>query len=99
MLKHLMLSAALVMSLGTARPLDAAEACAAPDLDAEGCFDRSCSFCHRDVTRLMAPYVDLAPEEARAELDRFLTRHHPPEAEMRAALIDWLLMPEDQASE
>lgn len=99
MLKHLMPSAALVLTLCAAPPVDAAEACAAPGLDPEGCFDRSCSVCHRDVTRLMAPYAEREPEEARAELDRFLTRHHPPEAEMRAALIDWLLTPEDQASE
>jgi hypothetical protein len=58
-------------------------------------WNRTCARCHNEVADIM-PRQPGSTDALREDLDRFLAKHRAPDAEARAALIDWMI---GQASE
>jgi len=57
----------------------------------ESAFAAGCVACHGSVSRLVRRLASQTPEERRAFLDGFLPDHYAPDADMRAAIIAYLL--------
>jgi cytochrome c553 len=53
-------------------------------------YDRACARCHADPAEL-ADVISSDPDEARAELDDLLSRHHPPADDVRGRIVDYLV--------
>ena len=78
------LVAALAIGLATAPPV------AAQAPDGAAAYAETCGSCHRTPARFMRRYLDMTPAQRQAELDRFLTGHHAPDAARRGVIIAWL---------
>jgi len=83
-MRHALLAAAAALLLAPALPA------AAQTPEGEAAYNEACASCHRTPARFMRRYLDMTPEQRRAELDRFLTGHYAPDAAKRAAIIAWL---------
>lgn len=55
----------------------------------ESAFAQSCGTCHQ-AGQLPGPKRDLNDPRQRAELDRFLARHHASDPAERSAILDYL---------
>ncbi|GGG34073.1 hypothetical protein GCM10010964_22540 [Caldovatus sediminis] len=56
----------------------------------EAAYARACARCHADPRAIGGRAARLDDPARRAALDRFLARHHAPDAATRAAIVAWL---------
>ncbi len=49
-----------------------------------------CAKCHRDPARIAATLPTATDDAGKARLDAFLAKHHASDAQLRAALVEWL---------
>ncbi|MDP2356352.1 MAG: hypothetical protein Q8M31_09885 [Beijerinckiaceae bacterium] len=56
--------------------------------NSKAAYDELCLSCHKQPQRLSARLANTV--EARTKLDEFLIKHYAPDAEKRAAVIDFL---------
>jgi hypothetical protein len=54
-------------------------------------YSSACARSHASAERLVRRIAGETPDEKRVWLDAFLVKHHPPDSESRADLIDFLL--------
>ena len=82
---------AMLLWATTSLEAPAAQAQSADAQAGKAAFDARCSRCHQ-MARLQG-YLAKRPDDAarRADLDRFLTRHHASDPADRAAIIAWML--------
>ncbi len=66
----------------------ALSASAAAQTNSKAAYDELCLSCHKQPQRLSARLANTV--EARAKLDDFLVKHYAPDAEKRAAVLDFL---------
>lgn len=85
-----MRSVAIVAALAIAATAALALPARAQAPDGEAAYREACASCHRTPVRFMRRYLDMTPEQRQAELERFLTGHHAPDAARRGAIIAWL---------
>lgn len=57
----------------------------------EPAFASACSKCHKSAERIAKRVKGNTPDEKQAWLEKFLARHHTPDAEIQAELIAFLL--------
>ncbi|MCS6932932.1 MAG: hypothetical protein NZM27_12065 [Acetobacteraceae bacterium] len=83
-MRRIALAAALAAAAAWGGPASAQ----APD--GAAAYNEACANCHRTPARFMRRFMEMTPEQRRAELDRFLTGHYAPDAARREAIIAWL---------
>jgi cytochrome c553 len=80
----------IALALGLAAGLSMSLPAIAQAPDGASAYAEACASCHRTPARFMRRYLDMAPAQRQAELDRFLPGHHAPDAAKRGAIIAWL---------
>lgn len=78
------------LALALAASLSASPPAAAQAQDGASAYAEACASCHRTPARFMRRYLDMAPAQRQAELDRSLPGHYAPDAAKRGAIIAWL---------
>lgn len=81
---------AFVAAIGAAAAEDLQQT-AADAARGEAHYASACAGCHASAVRIARRIEGDAPDEKQEWLERFLTDHHAPDAEMRADLIAYLL--------